>query len=117
MNSLTNNPDSPRRKRNRLLWGESDKSVALQSDVSRQYIVPIVFKTIQIIELLRSETRGLRIEEISQLTGFPKSTIYRIVRTLACTEYLCQEGKGVYRLAPILKGGSRCRLESAFHDK
>jgi hypothetical protein len=117
MNSLDNNPGSPRRKRNRLLRGESGRGVMLQPDVSRQYIVPIVFKTIQIIELLRSESKGLRIEEICQLTGFPKSTIYRIVRTLACTEYLCQESKGIYRLAPILKGGSRYRSESAFTRK
>ncbi len=48
-------------------------------------------KSLQIIELLDQHPRGLSIAEISQLLGFPPSTIHHILSTLKGYDYVSQQ--------------------------
>ena len=71
-----------------------------ESIVSRNssYIVPCVFKAVHMIQALRETGAGLRVEDLRQMTGYSRTTIYRILRTLAACGYIFRDSGGVYRL-------------------
>jgi hypothetical protein len=62
------------------------------------YLVPCVFKAVQMIEALRKTRDGLRVEDFLSMTGYSRSTIYRILRTLVACEYIVREHGGAYSL-------------------
>jgi len=70
------------------------------SNVSRNsnYLVPCVFKAVQMIEALRRVRTGLRVEDLRSMSGYSRTTIYRILRTLAACGYIRRESGGSYRL-------------------
>jgi hypothetical protein len=57
-----------------------------------------VFKAVQMIEALRGTRGGLRVEDFLDITGYSRSTIYRILRTLSACDYVVRASEGVYRL-------------------
>jgi len=77
----------------------TERARCLQPDLDREYIVPVLMKSVQILELLGREPQGLRIEQIHQRTGCAKTTVYRIVRTLVVSGYLVHRGDGTYSVA------------------
>jgi hypothetical protein len=62
------------------------------------YLVPCVFKAVQMIEALRETRAGLRAEDFLRMTGFSRSTIYRILRTLIACGYIARDRSGFYHL-------------------
>jgi hypothetical protein len=62
------------------------------------YLVPCVLKAIQMVEILRRTHAGLRVDDLLGMTGYSRSTIYRILRTLTACEYMVRDGRGYYRL-------------------
>lgn len=75
-----------------------------QATISRSpsYLVPCVFKAVRMIEALRESRVGLRVEDFLGMTGYSRSTIYRILRTLTACSYMVREPAGVYRLNPTV---------------
>jgi biotin operon repressor len=71
-----------------------------ESNVSRNssYLVPCVFKAVHLIEALRETGAGLSVENFRGMTGYSRTTIYRILRTLAACGYIIRSSGGVYRL-------------------
>jgi hypothetical protein len=71
-----------------------------ESNVPRNssYLVPCLFKAVQMIEALREMRSGLRVEDFQGRTGYSRSTIYRILRTLSVCDYVVRASGGVYRL-------------------
>jgi hypothetical protein len=106
MEALNNTPRSLTERRDLLLRGNRERDAASKPINHREYIVPILMKALQIVELLRSTSGGLRVDEIHRITRIPRSSIYRIVRTLVAAEYLATQGNGVYRLAAFPEAGS-----------
>ena len=80
------------------------------SEITRKadkYWVPIVSKTIDLLDCFRSEVEELTLEEVVQRTGIPHTTAYRILHTLALRDYLQQSGHQykINRLRKRLKLG------------
>lgn len=48
-------------------------------------------KSLQVIELLSKNPQGLRLLELSNIIGFPKSTVHHILSTLLPYEYVSQD--------------------------
>jgi ribose transport system substrate-binding protein len=69
---------------------------------SDKYLVPIVAKTIDLLDCFRTEGESLSLKEIIQRTGLPHTTAYRILHTLVAREYLTQNGH-LYRLNQLRK--------------
>lgn len=66
-----------------------------------KYSVPVVRSTFRILEALsRSELLGLR--EVTQETGIPKSTVFRILSTLVELGYVTRDPHRNYRISPNL---------------
>jgi ribose transport system substrate-binding protein len=73
-----------------------------------KYLVPIVAKTIDLLDCFGAEGESLSLKEIIQRTGLPHTTAYRILHTLVARDYLTQSGHQ-YRVNRLRK-----RLKFAF---
>jgi hypothetical protein len=75
-----------------------------ESDRSRNtsYLVPCVFKAVQMIEALREVGEGLGVETLRSMTGYSRTTIYRILRTLIVCGYIRRTSGGCYRLNAVV---------------
>lgn len=62
------------------------------------YVVPMVSRAFEILELLRVGS-PLSIDEISLKTGAAKSSVYRIVRTMLAYGYVTRLGTGQFVLS------------------
>ncbi len=48
-------------------------------------------KTFQVIDLLRSNSKGLSLSRIAGELGYPQSTVHRILQTLSAHDYIAQD--------------------------
>lgn len=66
--------------------------------VSRLYHIPVLSKTLDILEFLQSRRSSASLDELHRHTRFSKTTIYRILKTLEHRGYLAHQDDGRYRL-------------------
>ncbi len=64
----------------------------------RLYLIPVLSKALDILELIQSENQPKSLEEIYQRTNISKTTVYRILKTFTHRGYLAQSNNGLYRL-------------------
>jgi ribose transport system substrate-binding protein len=76
---------------------KGDKSSEQPSRRTDKYWVPIVARTLDLLDCFYSETDVLTLEEVVRATGIPHTTAFRILHTLAVRGHLVQTGK-TYRL-------------------
>jgi ribose transport system substrate-binding protein len=69
-----------------------------RSGPQRLYLIPVLSKALDILELLHSESQPKSLEEIYQRTNISKTTVYRILKTFTHRGYLAQSENGLYRL-------------------
>ena len=69
-----------------------------QPKIKRLYLIPILSKALDILELLETETKPLTLELIYQRSEISKTSIYRILKTLVHRGYVAQTQDGAYRL-------------------
>ncbi len=63
------------------------------------YPVPSVHRAFRLLEILAESLNGLGISELARQTGWPKSSIYNILSTLAQDEFVVQDRRsGQYRM-------------------
>lgn len=63
----------------------------------RLYLIPVLSKALDILELLETENGSLTLETIHQRTRVSKTTVYRVLKTLVHRGYLTQAPDGTYR--------------------
>jgi ribose transport system substrate-binding protein len=68
-----------------------------RSTPKRLYLIPVLSKALDILELLQSERSPLALENIHQRTNISKTTVYRILKTFVHRGYLAQAQDGLYR--------------------
>src|SRR3979490_3413684 len=64
----------------------------------RLYLIPVLSKALDILELLQLEHQPKTLEEIYQRTNISKTTVYRILKTFTHRGDLAQSENGLYRL-------------------
>lgn len=69
-----------------------------QQQMKRLYLIPILSKALDILELLESENKPLTLEVIFQRSRISKTSIYRILKTFVHRGYVAQTSDGAYRL-------------------
>lgn len=69
-----------------------------QQKIKRLYLIPILSKSLDILELFESENKPLTLEEIFQRLQISKTSIYRILKTFVHRGYMAQTSDGSYRL-------------------
>ena len=69
-----------------------------KTKIRRLYLIPILSKALDVIELLEQDHTTLTLEDIYQRTNISKTSVYRILKTLVHRGYLAQTPSGRYRL-------------------
>src|SRR5881392_567108 len=64
----------------------------------RLYVIPVLSKALDVLELMQKENTPRTLEEIYQRTNISKTTVYRILKTLVHRGYLAHSENGLYRL-------------------
>jgi ribose transport system substrate-binding protein len=69
-----------------------------QQKIKRLYLIPILSKALDILELLEGEKRPITLEAIYQRSHISKTSVYRILKTFVHRGYVAQSPDGSYRL-------------------
>lgn len=70
-----------------------------KASTKRLYLIPILSKALDVLEILQKHERPMPLEAIHQSTHISKTTVYRILKTFVHRGYLAQSQDGLYRLA------------------
>ena len=62
-----------------------------------KYWIPIIARTIDLLDCFASANKPLTLEEVVKATGIPHTTAYRVLHTLVLRDYLNRSGRQ-YRL-------------------
>ncbi|MGD0797037.1 MAG: substrate-binding domain-containing protein [Acidobacteriaceae bacterium] len=63
----------------------------------RLYLIPVLSKALDILELLQAENQPMTLEAIHRQTKISKTTAYRVLKTFVHRGYLVQSSDGLYR--------------------
>ena len=63
----------------------------------RLYLIPVLSKALDILELLQAENQPMTLEAIHRQTKISKTTVYRVLKTFVHRGYLSQSPDGLYR--------------------
>jgi ribose transport system substrate-binding protein len=66
--------------------------------IKRLYLIPILSKAFDVLELLERNNRPMALEDVFQETKISKTSVYRILKTLVHRGYVAQGQSGQYRL-------------------
>ena len=66
--------------------------------VKRLYLIPILSKALDVLELLEQTNGTIALEDVYQRTNISKTSVYRILKTLVHRGYVAQGDGGEYRL-------------------
>ena len=69
-----------------------------KTKIKRLYLIPILSKALDVIELLEQDNAPLTLEDVYQKTNISKTSVYRILKTLVHRGYLAQTPSSQYRL-------------------
>jgi ribose transport system substrate-binding protein len=67
------------------------------------YLVPVLTKALDILELLQNARQPMSLEAIHRETRISKTTVYRVLKTFMHRGYLAQDQDGLYRQVPRTK--------------
>ena len=63
----------------------------------RLYLIPVLSKALDVLELLQAENQPMTLEMIHRRTRISKTTVYRVLKTFVHRGYLSQSPDGTYR--------------------
>lgn len=63
----------------------------------RLYLIPVLSKALDVLELLQNENQPMTLEAIHRRTRISKTTVYRVLRTFIHRGYVSQGHDGTYR--------------------
>lgn len=66
--------------------------------IKRLYLIPILSKALDVLELLEKTNGPIALEDVYQQTNISKTSVYRILKTLVHRGYVAQGESGQYRL-------------------
>lgn len=66
--------------------------------IKRLYLIPILSKALDVLELLEQASGPMALEDVHQKTNISKTSVYRILKTLLHRGYVAQSQSGEYRL-------------------
>jgi ribose transport system substrate-binding protein len=69
----------------------------MRKTTKRLYLIPVLSKALDILELLQLENQQISLEAIYRKTKISKTTVYRILKTFVHRGYVSQSQDGLYR--------------------
>lgn len=74
-----------------------ERNHTLRKTTKRLYLIPVLSKALDILELLQTDNQPLTLEAIHRKTRISKTTVYRVLKTFVHRGYLSQSPDGLYR--------------------
>src|ERR1700679_726939 len=71
--------------------------MAVRKTTKRLYLIPVLSKALDILELLQAENQPMTLEAVHRQTKISKTTVYRVLKTYVHRGYLAQSPDGLYR--------------------
>ena len=71
--------------------------MAVRKTTKRLYLIPVLSKALDILEMLQAENQPMTLEAIHRQTRISKTTVYRVLKTFVHRGYLSQAPDGMYR--------------------
>lgn len=75
-----------------------EKRKLSKAKIKRLYLIPILSKALDVLELLERSHAPVALEDVFQQTQISKTSVYRILKTLVHRGYVAQAQNGLYRL-------------------
>lgn len=69
-----------------------------QGKIKRLYLIPILSKALDVLEMLEQQNAAMTLEDVYQRTQISKTSVYRILKTLVHRGYVAHGESGEYRL-------------------
>lgn len=69
-----------------------------RTKIKRLYLIPILSKALDVLEMLEEQNAPMSLEDVYQRTKISKTSVYRILKTLVHREYVAHTESGEYRL-------------------
>jgi ribose transport system substrate-binding protein len=66
--------------------------------IKRLYLIPILSKALDVLEMLEEQNTSMTLEDVYQRTQISKTSVYRILKTLVHRGYVAHSESGEYRL-------------------
>src|SRR5246500_2577892 len=73
------------------------ETMAVRKTTKRLYLIPVLSKALDILELVQAENQPMTLEAIHRQTRISKTTVYRVLKTFVHRGYLSQSPDGLYR--------------------
>lgn len=70
----------------------------MSKTVKRLYLIPVLSKALDVLELLQAEGEPMSLEAIHRHTRVSKTTVYRVLKTFVHRGYLSRSTDGLYRV-------------------
>lgn len=100
--TLANTAMKARRRRPKSGAGASSPSVSFTAE----YYSKAVGRALEVLDYFRDSETHLSLTDLSKLSGFPESSLFRVLTTLESHRYLQRNPDGTYRLAPKVLFGT-----------
>ena len=71
---------------------------AAAGKIKRLYLIPILSKALDVLEMLEEQNASMTLEDVYQRTQISKTSVYRILKTLVHRGYVAHGESGEYRL-------------------
>jgi len=71
--------------------------MAARKTTKRLYLIPVLSKALDILELVQAENQPMTLESVHRQTRISKTTVYRVLKTFVHRGYLSQSPDGLYR--------------------
>ena len=79
---------------------------ALAAPLTAEYYSKAVGRALEVLDYFRDSETHLSLTDLSKLSGFPESSLFRVLTTLESHRYLQRNADGSYRLAPKVLFGT-----------
>jgi len=79
------------------------RSEGLAPGEQRSYLVPMVSRALNIMNMFTRTHRNLTAQQIMDTTGYSRSSVYRILRTLAAHGYIRDDDRGGFTYGAAMK--------------
>jgi len=78
--------------------GFKESATMPKAKIKRLYLIPILSKALDVLELLEQDHVPVTLEDVYRKTKISKTSVYRILKTLVHRGYVAQAQNGQYRL-------------------
>lgn len=82
-----------------MFWQMKEEDDSKEAELAPEDGVVAVRRAMRVLEAFGGENAYLSLAELSRRTGYHRSTVLRLARTLALDDYLAQQPDGTWRLA------------------